>query len=370
MKYYIISGERSGDLHASNLIRAIREQDKTAEVRGIGGEYLEQTGTTLFRHYKEIAVMGIWEVVTSISKLRRIFNDCQNDILKFKPDVVILVDFGGFNLRMAKFLKAHAIKVFYYISPKIWAWNQSRAYKIKATVDRMFVILPFEKEFYGKFSMNADYVGNPVYDAVTAHRPDPSFREANGLSPRPIIAILPGSRKQEVLSMLSTMTGIVPFFTEFQFVIAAVSNLPEEFYKPFEKQGIAVVYDKTYDLLLNSEAAVVASGTATLETALLEVPQVVCYRTSMVTYSIGKLLVKINFISLVNLIAGREVVKELLQKDFTSEKLGAELRRILEDKQYRQQMIEGYKEVKTILGAPGASEKAARLMVEGLKGGG
>jgi len=367
MKYYIISGERSGDLHASNLIKAIKLQDTKADVRGIGGEYLQSAGANLFRHYKDIAVMGFWEVVTSIRKIKQIFNDCQNDILQFKPDVVILVDFGGFNLRMAKYLKEHGIKVYYYISPKIWAWNQSRANKVKAYVDKMFVILPFEKEFYKKFNYEVDYVGNPVYDAVAAHTINPSFKAENNLTDKPIIAILPGSRKQEVELMLSTMASIIPEFSDYQFVIAAVSNLPKSFYLPFQVKGISVVFDKTYDLLLNSKAAVVASGTATLETGLLEIPQVVCYKTSAITYAIGKQLVKVDFISLVNLIAGKEVVKELLQKDFTAEKIKEELNRILYNTVYRQRMIEGYKEVKSILGAPGASEKAGSLMIKYLK---
>lgn len=364
MKYYIISGERSGDLHASNLIKAIKSEDKQADVRGIGGEYLEAAGATLFRHYKDIAIMGFWEVFTSLSKIKKIFNDCQSDILSYKPDVVILVDFGGFNLRMAKYLKENGIKVYYYISPKIWAWNQSRANKVKAFVDKMFVILPFEKDFYKRFNYEVDYVGNPVYDAIASHHQSPSFKADNNLTNKPIISILPGSRKQEVELMLSTMASIIPDFSEYQFVIAAVSNLPKSFYLPFQLKGISVVFDKTYDLLLNSEAAVVASGTATLETGLLEIPQVVCYKTSAITYAIGKQLVKVDYISLVNLIAGKQVVRELLQKDFTAEKIKEELKNILQNKDYRNEMLKGYKDVKTILGSPGASQKTAKLMVK------
>jgi lipid-A-disaccharide synthase len=364
MKYYIISGERSGDLHASNLIKAIKSEDRQADVRGIGGEYLQSAGANIFRHYRDIAIMGFWEVFTSLSKIKKIFNDCQSDILSYKPDVVILVDFGGFNLRMAKYLKENGIKVYYYISPKIWAWNQSRANKVKAYVDKMFVILPFEKDFYKRFNYEVDYVGNPVYDAIAAHTIDPSFKVENNLSDKPIIAILPGSRQQEVQLMLSTMASIIADFSDYRFVIAAVSNLPKAFYLPYEMKGISVVYDKTYDLLLHSQAAVVASGTATLETGLLDIPQVVCYKTSAITYAIGKQLVKVDFISLVNLIAGKQVVRELLQKDFTAEKIKEELNNILYKKFYRDQMLQGYKEVKSILGAPGASEKTAKLMVK------
>lgn len=367
MKYYIIAGERSGDLHASNLVKAIKKEDSTAQIRGIGGEYLKSQGVDLLFDYEQISFMGFLEVFKNLSEIKKALTSCKSDLKKYNPDVLILVDFAGFNLRVAKFAKENNIKVYYYISPKIWAWNQSRANTIKALVDKMFVILPFEKEFYKKFEYQVDYVGNPVYDAIASYKPNPEFKKEHGIFEKPIIAILPGSRKQEVQAMLHFMTSIIPSFGNYQFVIAAVSNLPKSFYEPFARQGIKVVYDQTYDLLSNSQAAVVTSGTATLETALFEVPQVVCYRTSGFTYAIAKMLIKVKYISLVNLIAGEEVVKELIQKDFNPATLILELKKIIEPTECRQNQITGYKKVKSILGTSGASENTAKLMVEYLR---
>lgn len=367
MKYYIIAGERSGDLHASNLVKALKGQDSQAVFRGIGGDYLQAEGVSLLFHYQEISFMGFLEVISNLSAIKKALKKCKEDLSKYQPDVLILVDFAGFNLRVAKFAKENNLKVFYYISPKIWAWNQNRAFRVKQLVDRMFVILPFEKDFYRKFEYDVDYVGNPVYDAIGAHSPNPEFKIQNTLSDKPVIAILPGSRKQEVLSMLDIMVNIIPYFKDHEFVIAAVSNLPRSFYEPFNKKGIKVVYDQTYDLLSVAETAVVTSGTATLETALFEVPQVVCYRTSGFTYTIAKMLIKVKYISLVNLVAGEEVVKELIQKEFTQENLINELNKITGDKINRDLQLEGYKKVKSILGSIGASEKAARLMIGYLK---
>jgi lipid-A-disaccharide synthase len=364
MRYYIIAGERSGDLHASNLIKAIKKEDAKAEVRGIGGELLATQGAQLLFDYQQISFMGFLEVFSNLSNIKKAMKICKDDILAYKPDVLILVDFAGFNLRIAKFAKENNLKVFYYISPKIWAWNQSRAYKIKALVDRMFVILPFEKEFYKKFDYEVDYVGNPLYDAIANFKKNDSFRKENGLNEKPIIAILPGSRKQEVESMLHYMVSIIPAFKEYQFVIAAVTNLPKTFYEPFQKQGIKIVYDQTYDLLTHAHVAAVTSGTATLETALFEVPQVVCYRTSTITYSIAKWLIKVKYISLVNLIADKEVVKELIQKDFVPTNLSKELKKLVEVGEFRTNQLEEYKRIKSILGSQGASEKTAQLMMK------
>jgi lipid-A-disaccharide synthase len=366
MKYYIIAGERSGDLHASNLIKAIKRRDKDAEVRGIGGNYLSSAEVNLFKSYDDISFMGFLEVILNIRKIKQVMDECKKDIVSFQPDVVILVDFAGFNLRIASFCREKDIRVYYYISPKIWAWNQKRALKIKKLVDKMFVILPFEVEFYKRFGIKVDYVGNPVYDAVSFFKADPDF--LSDFPPdKKIIAILPGSRRQEVEYMLSLMVEMIPAFPDFEFIIAAVSNLDPLFYKPFENRKIKVVYDQTYDLLARSYAAIVTSGTATLETAMFEVPQVVCYRTSPVTYSIAKMLVKVNYISLVNLIAGREIVKELIQNDFTVSTLIEEVKKITTEGGDRKKVFEGYREVKTILGKPGASDKAAELMVGYLK---
>jgi lipid-A-disaccharide synthase len=271
-------------------------------------------------------------------------------------------------MRMAKWAKENKLKVYYYISPKIWAWNQKRALKIKASVDRMFVIMPFEKDFYKKFDYHAvDYIGNPVQDAVGAHHINQNFRNENNIPEKPIIAILAGSRKQEVTVMLETMISFTKDYPAYHFVIAAVSNLPKEFYEPYKADNITIVYDQAYDVLAHAEAAVVTSGTATLETALFEVPQVVCYKTNPITYLIGRPLVKIEFFSLPNLIAGKGIVKELLQHDFTTETVSRELKKLL-DKEFSQKIKAEYRTMKQIMGEKGASEKAARLMVGYLKG--
>jgi lipid-A-disaccharide synthase len=367
MKYYLISGERSGDLHASNLVKEIQKNDSQAEFRGTGGDYLQSTGTTLFRHYKEIAFMGLWEVVTNLRAISRVFKEVQADILTYKPDVLILVDFGGFNMRMAKWAKENGLKTFYYISPKIWAWNQKRALKIKASVDRMFVIMPFEKDFYKKYDYyTVDYIGNPVQDAVGAHVVNQKFRKENNIPDKPILAILAGSRKQEVTVMLETMISFTKDYPDHHFVIAAVSNLPKEYYEPYRAANITIVYDQAYDVLAHAQAAVVTSGTATLETALFEVPQVVCYKTNPITYMIGRPLVKVEYFSLPNLIAGKEIIKELLQHNFTTETVSAELKKLL-DPAYSLKVKEDYRAMKQIMGEKGASAKAAKLMVGYLK---
>jgi lipid-A-disaccharide synthase len=364
MKYFIIAGERSGDLHASNLIKELKKIDASADIACWGGDYMQSAGARLLRHYKEYSIMGFIEVVFSLRKISRLFKLCHKDILDFKPDVLVLVDFSGFNLRIAKFAKDHSIKVFYYISPKIWAWNQSRALKIKFLVDRMFVIMPFEEAFYKKYDYKVDYVGNPLKDAISDFKKDPAFREKNNLGKYPVIAILPGSRQQEVNAMLDTMLKIVPFFPGYRFVIAGVSNLPIEFYEKFRRENlIDVVYDQTYDLLSNSTAALVTSGTATLETAFFKVPQVVVYRASPITYLIVKTLIKVKYISLVNLIADKKVVTELIQGNLNQKNLKTELRKILEGKD-RESQLEDYRNLENILGKKGASAKAASLMVK------
>jgi lipid-A-disaccharide synthase len=362
MKYYMIAGERSGDLHASNLIKAIRAKDAQAEFRAIGGDYMSHEGVNLYRHYKEIAFMGIWEVFKNLNRINKIFETTTKDIQVYHPDVLILVDFGGFNMKMARFAKEKGIKVYYYISPKIWAWYTSRAYKIKKFVDRMFVILPFEKKFYERFSCKVDYVGNPVCDAVYAFQPDPFFKEKHGLSNKPVVAILAGSRYQEVKAMLNTMLKVIPALPQYQFVIAGVSNVDVSLYNQVERSGGVVITSGTYDILHIARAAIVTSGTATLETALFKVPQVVCYSTSLLTY-----LIKVKYISLVNLIADKLVVNELIQKDFTQKKILEEIRRISEDGSGRNKIMEGYKLVIDELGNPGASEKTATLMLQYLQ---
>jgi lipid-A-disaccharide synthase len=368
MKYYLIAGERSGDLHASNLIKAIRAEDPQAECRAWGGDMMQAAGATLVKHYRELAYMGFLEVALNLHKILGFITQCKQDILAWKPDVVILVDYAGFNMRIAKFAKKQGIKVFYYISPKVWAWNQSRAYKIKANVDHLFVIFPFETDFFKNYEYEVDYVGNPLLDAIAAFQPDPDFRLKNNLEEKLIIALLPGSREQEVKNMLEIMLGVMPTFSQYEFVIAGVSNLPLSFYEKFTRlPHVSLVVDQTYDLLSHATAALVASGTATLETALFEVPQIVCYKTGRVSYMIAKALIQVGYISLVNLIAGKEVVKELIQENFTVYKLVYELKKILPYTSGRKEQMQAYKEIKAMMGGPGASQRAGSLMVKYLK---
>ena len=365
MKYYIIAGERSGDLHASNLVKALYDFDPNAEFRGIGGELMSGAGVGLLMHYSNLALMGFKEVFMKFLKLRKILKATKDDLLKFQPDVLILVDSAGFNLRIAKFADKNKLTTYYYISPKIWAWNQGRAVKIKNLIDRMFVILPFEKEFYKKFDYDVDYVGNPLLDAVNDFEPASDFRKETGLKDKPVIAVLPGSRKQEVMLILEVMLSVIPYFPDHQFVVAGVDNLSRELYKPAEAHAqVTIVFGQTYDLLSVSEAAVVTSGTASLETALLDVPQVVCYKTSNVTYQIAKRLIKVGYISLVNLIAGEEVVKELIQHELTTENLKGSLKEILPEGKNRANVMTGYQKVKGLLGSKKASQNTAKLMSE------
>lgn len=365
MKYYIIAGERSGDLHGSNLIRAIRRYDPQAECRAWGGDMMQEAGATLVKHYAAMAFMGFWEVAKNIFKIRGFLRQCQNDILDYQPDVVILIDYAGFNMRVARFAKEQGFRTFYYISPKVWAWNQNRALNIKRYVDKLFVIFPFEKAFFQRFDYEVYYVGNPLFDAIADFQPDPHFLAKHHLAPqKPIIALLPGSRQQEVEQMLSVMVATQAQFEQYQYVIAAVSNLPSALYEPYIAQGCVVVTDAAYDLLSVATAAMVTSGTATLETALFEVPQVVCYRASWLSYQIGKRLIRVPFISLVNLIANREVVKELIQGDLTPHRLEEELQKILPEGVCHQSQREGYRQIKQLLGEQGASDRAGELMVE------
>ena len=368
MKYYLIAGERSGDFHAAHLMRELRGQDDAAQFRFWGGDQMQAVGGELVRHYQDLAIMGFVEAATSVLKFRGYLKQCQADLLAYQPDVLILVDYAGFNLRMAKVAKDHGIKVFYYISPKIWAWNQGRVEKVKARVDRMFVILPFEEAFYQKFGYQVDYTGNPTADAVAEFQPAPDFFERNHLDPnRPIIAVLPGSRKQEIEEMLHEMIAILPGFQEYQFVVAGVSNLDPNYYAHFERNGIRFLFEQTFDLLSHATAALVTSGTATLETALFDVPQIVCYRTSNLSYAIGKMVIKVPYISLVNLIAGRAVVKELIQNDFNARNLLDELKTMLTNDGYMARIKAGYAELREKLGQQQAARKTAELMVKYLK---
>ncbi|MFN3380493.1 MAG: lipid-A-disaccharide synthase [Runella zeae] len=367
MKYYIIAGERSGDLHGSNLIKAIKRHDQNAQIRAWGGDMMQAAGAQLVTHYSEMAFMGFWEVAKNLRTISGFLKKCKADILAYQPDVVILIDYAGFNMRIAQFAKENSIRTFYYISPKVWAWNQKRALKLKRYVDRLFVIFPFEKDFFKKFDYETDYVGNPLFDAIADFRPNPNFLSDHHLSAtRPIVALLPGSRQQEVEQMLQLMTSTKPHFPDYQYVIAGVSNLPSELYKPFLKNDVHLVTDAAYDLLSVAQGALVTSGTATLETALLGVPQVVCYKTAALSYHIAKRLIRVPYISLVNLIAQKEVVKELIQSDLNTERLTEELRAVLPNGLKNKEIQKDYQNIKTILGEQGASERAGKLMVDDL----
>lgn len=365
MKYYIIAGEASGDLHASNLMKSIQEKDKNAVFRFWGGNLMQEVGGTLVKHYKDLAFMGFLEVVKNLKTILNNIDFCKKDIENFKPDILILVDYPGFNLRIATFAKKCGIPVHYYISPQIWAWKEGRIKQIKRDVDYMYVILPFEKDFYQKHQFPVQFVGHPLLDAIanTKTIPEAEFRKQYNLGNKPIIALLPGSRTQEIVKLLNVMLSVVPFFEDYQFVIAGAPSKPKEFYdKIIDHSSVKFVSNKTYDLLSIAAAAVVTSGTATLETALFKVPEVVCYKTSNISYQIGKWLIKLKFISLVNLIMDKEVVKELIQEDCNTQNLKTELSKILSDKG-RQKVLNDYEALTLTLGGVGASEKLATLIV-------
>lgn len=333
----------------------------------MGGSYSKEAGVDLALDYSEVALMGFLEVVLGFLKVLKYLKLVKNDLLKFKPDALVLVDYGGFNMRIAAFAKENGIPVHYYIPPKVWAWNQKRALKLKEITDQIYSILPFEPEFFAKFGINVHYVGNPLLDEIRKFQAHDFFFQKNELSYQPIIALLPGSRKQEVTMMMDRMIALVKSFPNAQFVVAGVESLSQEVYEPARKAGIKLVFDQTYDLLSHATAAVVTSGTATLETALFRVPQIVVYRTSSVSYQIAKRLIRVPFISLPNLIAGKEVVKELIQDDFSIENLRAELQRIFSNVVYKGVMLQGYDLIREKLGEESASEKTARLILRNPK---
>lgn len=375
MRYYIIAGEASGDLHASNLMKAFKQQDADADFRYWGGDLMKEQGGTLVRHYKDTAVMGLWDVLMNLNSIKKNFKLCQDDLLAYQPDVLILVDYAGFNLRMAKFAHAHNVLVYYYISPKIWAWNQKRVKKIKATVDRMFTILPFETKFFQEHGVEVQYSGNPVLDAIdNRDNKGESFEEfvrRNQLDERPKVALLAGSRKGEISYNLPDMLKMVDKYPEYQFVIAGAPSFAVEEYEPYIKDmDVAVVSGQTYQLLQQARAALVTSGTATLETALLNCPQVVCYKMwggAFTDFVAKKILIKVPYISLVNLVLDKEAVLELFQSDFSLDKLESELGLLLQDSERRQQMLVDYSELHERMGGPGSSARTAQLMLEALK---
>lgn len=371
MKYYIIAGEASGDLHGSNLIKALKTKDIAANVRFWGGDLMSQAGGTLVKHYKEMAFMGFLEVLLNIRVIFKNIRFCKQDIEDFNPDVIIFIDYSGFNLRIAKWAKTKGIITNYYISPQIWASREGRIEKIKRDIDDMYVILPFEKDFYEKkHGFEVNFVGHPLIDAIENRiRTDGHyFRKEHHIDPdKPIIALLPGSRKQEVRKMLSIMLSIVEDFSNYEFVIAGAPSLDRVFYARFlENPNVGFVENKTYDLLSIAHAALVTSGTATLETALFKLPQVVCYRANWLSFQIAKRIVTLEYISLVNLIMKKEVVKELIQADLTSENLKSELKQII-DGPKRESQLKAYEELEKKLGGSGASDKTAHLIVQNIK---
>ncbi|HYG15108.1 MAG TPA: lipid-A-disaccharide synthase [Bacteroidia bacterium] len=372
MKYYLVAGEASGDLHGANLMRELKKLDPQAEFRFWGGDLMQAQGGEMVSHYKERAYMGFLEVVKHLGTILGFIKQCKQDIFDWKPDVLILIDYPGFNLRIAEFAKQHGIPVHYYISPQIWAWKENRVKQIKRFVDEMYVILPFEESFYNKWEYKVHFVGHPLLDALKDFKPEPHFKLHHGLDHRPVIALLPGSRKQELTKMLGEMLKVIPYFPKHQFVIAGAPSQPVEFYEsliPQEiKNSVKIISNKTYDLLSIAEAALVTSGTATLETALFEVPEVVCYKGSQVSYLIAKQLVKnIKYISLVNLVMDRELVRELIQSDMTAANLKTELAAIIEGGSKRPAILQGYKELKDKLGNEGASAKTAGLIYGSIK---
>ena len=365
MKYYIIAGEASGDLHASNLMKSLKKTDPEAEFRFWGGDLMQDVGGTLVKHYRDLAFMGFMEVLMNLKTILNNIKFCKEDITKYQPDVLIFVDYPGFNMRIAKWAKEEGFKTHYYISPQIWAWKENRIKAIKRDIDEMYVILPFEKDFYEqKHQFPVHFVGHPLIDAIANREqvfPE-EFRKENKLDDRPIIAILPGSRKQEITKMLSVMLSVVDDYESYQFVIAGAPSQEYEFYQQFiGSANVHFVTNKTYDLLSLAEAALVTSGTATLETALFKVPEVVCYKGNWFSYQIAKRIITLKYISLVNLIMDKPVVTELIQNDFNTKRLKQELDRIL-DPEHRKQVFLDYYELEKQLGGKGASMNTAKLI--------
>ncbi len=368
MKYYLIAGEASGDMHSANLMKVLKSKDTNAEFRFWGGEQMQAVGHNLVKHYRDTAVMGFKDVILNIRKIKQNIARCKTDVINYQPDVLILTDYAGFNLRIAKFAKSNGIKTVWYIAPKVWAWKKSRIKKLKLYTDKVMTIFPFEKSFFKENGMEVDFVGNPLLDVTEPYLNKLSERNTfiseNNLKPMPIIALLPGSRVSELKYHLPVFKQLPKLYPDYQFVIGGVPSLSKDIYKSFlDTDKIPLVYGKTYELLSNAKAAVVASGTATLETAFLGVPQVCCYRGDNFSYQIAKRLVKIDYISLVNLIADKLVIKELIYKDMTVENIKAELDLLLNNEAYKTTMLAEYKRIKEKSGGTGASARAAGVIL-------
>lgn len=375
MKYYLIAGEASGDLHASNLMRAIKNTDPQADFRFLGGDLMKQVGGTLVKHYREMAFMGFIPVLMNLRTILRNMQVCWEDIRQYQPDVVILIDYPGFNLKIAKYVKTVLhIPVHYYISPKIWAWKQYRIKDFRKYVDHLYSILPFEPAFFQRLDYLVDYVGNPSVDSVSNYQQQESvgkstFFRMNRLADKPILALLAGSRKQEIRDNLPVMLRVAAQFPEYQPIIAGAPGIDPAYYQQYTDDSVRILFQQTYPLLQHSDAALVTSGTATLETALFRVPQVVCYYVpaGRLASFIFRHFFHTPYISLVNLISGKEVVQELFGARFSEENITTELKRIIHDKTYRETMLQNYDEMIRILGKPGASIRTAELIVKRIK---
>ncbi|MEZ4851644.1 MAG: lipid-A-disaccharide synthase [Bacteroidia bacterium] len=358
MKLYFIAGEDSGDLHTKNLIKALKQEIPSLQTRGVGGELMRSVGTELVAHIEDINFMGFWEVITNLKTIRQLFRTVKEDIEQWQPDAVVLIDYPGFNLRMAKYLKEKGLRIIYYISPQVWAWKKGRVKTIRQYVDQMLVILPFEKDFYKKEGVDVDFVGHPLLDEIECYTD--TGKKA------PIVALLPGSRQQEIKRMLPVMLKMIPQFPDYEFVIAGAPSQKPAFYEAMiGNVPVKLIMNQTYEVLSKAQYALVTSGTATLETALFDVPQVVCYKGSPISYHIGKYLVQVRFISLVNLILNQPLVKELIQAEFNTEKLSHALKNIM-DPVEEANIKNGYVLLRHQLGDKGASTKAAQLIISKL----
>ncbi len=366
MKYYLIAGEASGDLHGSNLIKNLRKQDKQARFRCFGGDLMEESGAEVALHYKKMSFIGIIEVLRHLKTINRTLEFCKKDILEFSPDVVILIDYPGFNLKIAEFAKSQNFKTLYYIAPKVWASRKSRIKRIRKSVDKTYVILPFEEDYFNSRGCKAEFQGNPLSDAISAFFPSEKekFLKENNLTNKPIVALLAGSRKTEIKNCLPVMLSAIEGIANYEFVMAGASSISPAYYNEFiRNKPVKIVYNKTYDLLSNSYAAVVVSGTATLETALFRVPEVVLYKVATASYIIGRPFVHIRFFSLVNIIMDREIVKEFLQFRLVRN-IRRELNRLLTDTAYRQEMLDNFQILAERIGEPGTSARVSKSMYD------
>ena len=374
MKYFLIAGEASGDLHGGNLIKAIKAEDPNAEFLAWGGDLMADAGATILKHYKELAFMGFLVVIKNLKTILGNEKLCKSQIAEFNPDAIIFIDYPGFNLRIAKWAKASKFKTLYYISPKVWAWKKSRAWKIKKTIDKMFVIFPFEVPFYKEYDYEVEFIGHPLMDAIDQFQAQgqtkDEFAKENNLDERPIVAILPGSRTDEINYMLPVMLETAANFTEYQFVIAGAPSQDISLYTRAAKtENIKIVFGKTYELLNHAKAGLITSGTATLEAALFNVPQIVCYKGHPISYHVAIRVINVKYISLVNLVLDTDAVLELIQNDLTVEKISAEMKMILHNPEYNLEMMNSYEALRRDLGHPGASARTAKIMVNYLRTG-